>query len=59
MNKDTVLLAGLAIVTVGMAILIIGVISPALFYPGVYLIAAGMLVTAIAGVLHIMGSERV
>lgn len=57
MKKHVVLPAGLALITLGMAIVFIGVISPALFYPGIYLIAIGMVVVAVAGVLHIVVRE--
>jgi hypothetical protein len=44
------LVAGLSLVTLGMALVAIGVLSASLFYPGVYLILAGTLGIAGAGV---------
>lgn len=58
MTRHIVLLAGLALSTLGMAIAFVGILSPGLFYPGIYLIAAGLLVVAIAGVLYVTGPEH-
>jgi len=49
--------AGLALITLGMAVLFVGVISPALFYPGIYVIVIGMIVLAVAGVLSMLDRE--
>jgi hypothetical protein len=53
------LLAGLALVTIGTAIVFVGVVSPSVFYPGVYLIEIGTLVLAVAGVLSVVRREAV
>ncbi len=46
-----VLLVALLCVTLGTAVVFVGVLSAAVFYPGVYLIAFGMFALIGAGVL--------
>lgn len=50
---NLVLPAALAVLVLGMVAVIIGVIAPVFFYPGIYLIALGMIGTAAAGILRL------
>lgn len=50
--RSILLPAGLSLATLGTAAVFVGVISAGLFYPGVFLIAIGMLVVMAAGVLN-------
>jgi hypothetical protein len=43
---ELVLLAGLAVMTLGMALVAFGVVATGLFFPGVYLLAIGLIATA-------------
>jgi hypothetical protein len=52
---DTILLAGLALATLGMALVAFGVAVPALFFPGVYLLAIGLAGSAVSAVMHVVG----
>jgi hypothetical protein len=54
MKARFVLLAALALITLGMAIIVIATISPGWFYVGISLIDAGLLSLAVAGILHLM-----
>jgi hypothetical protein len=47
------LLGGLATATVGMALVTVGVAVGGLFFPGIYLLAAGLLATAVGAVMHV------
>jgi len=49
-----VLLVALMCVTLGTALVFVGVLSAAVFYPGVYLIAFGMFALIVAGVLSLL-----
>lgn len=55
--KALLLPAGLALVTLGTAAVFIGVISSGLFYPGVVLIALGLLVVLAAGIVRAVAPE--
>lgn len=52
---NIVLLAGLAVATLGMALVAFGVAAPALFFPGIYLLAIGLLASAAGAVLRLFG----
>jgi hypothetical protein len=54
---DTVLVAGLTLATLGMALVAFGVAVPALFFPGVYLLAIGLLGSAAGAVARLFVSE--
>ena len=57
MNRDIaemVLLAGLAVMTLGMALVTFGVVATGLFFPGVYLLAFGLIATAVGAVLRLV-----
>ncbi|MGH7459866.1 MAG: hypothetical protein ACREMA_02410 [Longimicrobiales bacterium] len=43
---------GVAVATLGMALVVIGVIAGALLYPGLLLLIAGLLLTGVAGILY-------
>ena len=50
-----VLPAGLALVTLGMALVAFGVVATGLFFPGVYLLGIGLLTAAAGALLHVFG----
>jgi hypothetical protein len=52
---EIVLLAGLAVATLGMALVAFGVAVPALFFPGVYLLAIGLVGSAAGAILRLFG----
>jgi hypothetical protein len=54
MKARFVLLAALALTTLGMAIIVLATIAPGMFYVGVYFLDAGLLSLAVAGVLQLM-----
>jgi hypothetical protein len=54
MSARLILLAALALATLGMAIVVFAVLSPGLFFAGVYMIDAALAALAIAGVLYLM-----
>ena len=56
--KRFLLPAGLALTTLGVAAVFVGVISSGLFYPGVFLIALGLLVVVVAGIVQLALPER-
>ena len=43
---------GIALITLGMVLIAIGVIAGAFFIPGLYVLMAGFLATVLAGVLY-------
>jgi uncharacterized membrane protein YhhN len=51
--RALVLLAGLAAATLGMALVTIGVVVAPLFFPGVYLLGLGLLVSAVGAFLRL------
>jgi hypothetical protein len=51
-----ILRVSLAIACVGVAVVFVGVVSPALFYPGVVIIALGLVGTALAGLFAMFAS---
>jgi hypothetical protein len=53
LNADIVLMIALAITTLGMAFITFGVVVSGLFFPGVYLLAIGLLATAAGAVLRL------
>jgi hypothetical protein len=57
MNRNTaelILMAGLAVMTLGMAFVAFGVVATGLFFPGVYLLAIGLVATAGGAVLRLV-----
>ena len=57
MNRNTaelILMAGLAVMTLGMALVAFGVVATQLFFPGVYLLAIGLVATAGGAVLRLL-----
>ena len=44
--------SGIAAITLGMVLIAIGVISGPFFYPGLFVLIAGFLITITAGVLY-------
>jgi hypothetical protein len=53
--QQLVLLGGLAAATLGMALVVFGVVVPALFFPGVYLLALGLVVAGVGALLRVGG----
>jgi hypothetical protein len=53
-RAPVVLFAAIALTTIGMMLVVAGVITPGLFMPGVILIGIGMLAFAAAAMLHVM-----
>lgn len=45
--------AALALITLGMAIAVVGVMAHAMFYPGVFMIAIGCFALFVGGIMHI------
>ena len=54
-TAELALLVALGVTTVGMALITFGVVASGLFFPGVYLLAIGLLATAVAGLLRWLG----
>jgi hypothetical protein len=54
LSADLLLLAGLVVLTVGMALITFGVVVSGFFFPGVYLLAIGMIVTGAGAVLRVI-----
>ena len=48
-NLELTILIALIVTTLGMALITFGIVVAALFFPGVYLLAIGLLATAAAG----------
>ena len=57
-TRALVLPAGLAVATLGMALVTFGVVVGGLFFPGVYLLAFGLLTSGECAVLRLFGHER-
>jgi hypothetical protein len=55
--KQLLLPISLIMITLGTVLVFIGVLSASTFYPGIYLIAIGMLVLAVAGVWRMLKPE--
>jgi hypothetical protein len=53
-RAEVILLVGLAVMTLGMALVAFGVIATGLFFPGVYLLAIGLIATAGGAVLRLV-----
>lgn len=53
MNPRLILPLAVVLLVLGMVLVIAGVIVPALFYPGVYVIALGMIGVAAAGIVRV------
>jgi len=53
-----VLSAALALGTLGMAIVVWAVVAPGLFFTGIYLIDAALIVLAAAGVLYLFPARQ-
>ena len=47
------MLGGLTTATLGMALVTLGVVISGLFFPGVYMLAAGLFATGVGAVLHL------
>lgn len=54
MKARFVLLAALALITLGMAVVVLATIVPGMFYVGVYFLDAGLLSLAVASILHVI-----
>lgn len=54
MKARFILLAALALITLGMVVIMIATISPGLFYVGIYFIDAGLLSLAVGSVLYLI-----
>ena len=54
LNADFVLLIGLAIMTIGMALVAFGIVASGLFFAGVYLLGIGLVATAAGAVLRVL-----
>ena len=57
MNRNTaelILMAGLAVMTLGMALVAFGVVATQSFFPGVYLLAIGLVATAGGALLRLL-----
>jgi hypothetical protein len=55
---ELILLAGLAVMTLGMALVAFGVVATGLFFPGVYLLAIGLIATAAGAVVRLVMPGR-
>lgn len=53
-NQRISLLLALSLVTLGTALVVMGVISPSMFNVGVYLIEIGVAGIALSGILHLV-----
>jgi len=59
MNEPGLMLeAGVALATLGMVLVALGVIMGPLFYPGVLLVTAGLLLAAVAGIRYVLPRKR-
>jgi hypothetical protein len=56
--EQLILLGGLAVATLGMALVVFGVVVSGLFFPGVYLLALGLVATAVGAMLRAAGRHR-
>ncbi len=56
--SDSAMLGGLAIATLGMALVAFGVAVRGVFFPGVYLLALGLLATAIGALLRLIARDQ-
>lgn len=54
LNADFVLLIGLAIMTIGMALIAFGIVVSGLFFAGVYFLAIGLVATAAGAILRLV-----
>lgn len=54
-RAELILLAALIVTTVGMALITFGVVVPTLFFPGVYLLAFGLIATGAGALLRLFG----
>ena len=54
LNADLVLLVGLAIMTIGMALVAFGIVVSGLFFAGVYLLGIGLVATAAGASLRVV-----
>ena len=55
MTSELALLIALSVTTAGMALIAFGVVVSGLFFPGVYLLAIGLLATAAGGLARWLG----
>ena len=53
LKADLFIIVGLVIMTLGMALVAFGVVVSGLFFPGVYLLAIGLVATAAGAVLRL------
>jgi hypothetical protein len=51
--QQLILLGGLAAATLGMALVVFGLVVSALFFPGVYLLALGLVAAGVGALLHV------
>ena len=58
MKARIVLNIALMLATLGMVIVVLGVIAPGLFFPGVYLLGIAMVALAVAGGMYLFGSAE-
>lgn len=56
-NPAVILLLALIVTTVGMAFVTFGVVIPVLFFPGVYLLAIGLLGVAAGALLDLFATH--
>jgi hypothetical protein len=49
---------GVAVAVLGMVLVVLGVIIAPLFFPGIFVLTAGLLLTAAAGVLYVIPRDR-
>lgn len=54
MNPSHVLLAGIGVLSLGMALVFVGVVVPGVFRAGLVLVTAGLVLCAAAGVLGVI-----
>ncbi len=56
--QQLILLSGLAVATVGMALVVFGVVVSVLFFPGVYLLALGLVAAGVGAALGAVGRHH-
>jgi uncharacterized membrane protein YqjE len=56
--QQLILLSGLVVATVGMAFVVFGVVVSVLFFPGVYMLALGLVAAAVGAILGAAGRDH-
>jgi hypothetical protein len=56
--QQLILLGGLALATLGMALVVFGVVVSGLFFPGVYLLAFGLVTAGVGAILRAAGRNH-